>query len=439
MAGQHSNTLLAQLRGIVGPPDAGESDAELLERWLTRRDESAFELLVWRHGGLVLGVCQRILRHPPDVEDAFQATFLIFVRKASTISKAASVGAWFYRVAYRIALEAKAQARRRDGGSPTMVERAAPCSPDPLTLAELRQVLDEELDRLPEKYRRPVVLCYLEGKTTDEAAQALDRPRGTVLTWLARAREKLQRRLAHRGTELSAVALGGLLGSQAQAAVTPALVQGAVKVALGAGVSQQVQLLSKGVLWAMWLSKLKYGAWATLLLLGIGVGTGLFWHRALAADGTDDSAPVQVAQLAKGAKKATGADEIKKELEKFVGDWKIVEMEFSGQKVPAKVAEQLKESFTTEKLTMVGGLAQGGGEFVVTDRTEEISFKIDPTKRPRAIDLLLANDKKLLGIYEFKGDALRMCIDYAATERPTEFTSKGKEGVSYTVLKREKK
>src|SRR5262249_27779927 len=244
MAGQQ--TLLAQLRGIVGPPDAGEADAVLLDRWLTRRDESAFEILVWRHGGLVLGVCQRILRHSPDVEDAFQATFLIFVRKASTISKRASVGAWFYRVAYRAALEAKAQARRRQGSERIMVDCVAPTGSDQPAVNEIRGILDEEIDRLPQRYRRAVVLCYLEGKTADEAAQALDRPRSTVLTWLARARQKLQRRLAHRRVELSGVALAGLLGAQANAAMTPALVHGAIKIASRANVSRQVLSISKG-------------------------------------------------------------------------------------------------------------------------------------------------------------------------------------------------
>src|SRR5262245_34870581 len=141
---------------MLGPPRAaGLTDAELLERFVARREEAAFEVLVWRHGPKVLGVCRRILRHEKDAEDAFQATFLVLVRKAASIGKRQAVGSWLYRVAYRLALRAKALAAKRAARRTRVADvPAAEPAPDP-GRAELRPVLDEEVNRLPEKYRAP--------------------------------------------------------------------------------------------------------------------------------------------------------------------------------------------------------------------------------------------------------------------------------------------
>ena len=162
-------------------------DGSMLERFAVQGEEAAFQTLVERHGPLVLGVCRRILGDEHDAEDAFQATFLVLARRAGSIRKQSSVASWLYGVALRVASKARVSAaRRRTGQLPTEDVPAAPNMD--LAVRELRAVLDEELNRLAEKYRAPLVLCYLEGKTKDEAATELGWPTGTVSGRLARAR-----------------------------------------------------------------------------------------------------------------------------------------------------------------------------------------------------------------------------------------------------------
>ena len=162
---------------------------ELLERFLSRRDESAFTFLVRRHGPMVLGVCRRILGDPHEAEDVFQATFLVLVRRTRSIRRKESVGSWLYGVAQRIGLRARAQIavrrlREREAGN---MPGARPV--DDLTLQELRSALDEAIGTLPEKYRTPIVLCYLEGKSHNQAAKELGWPKNSVTNRLARGRE----------------------------------------------------------------------------------------------------------------------------------------------------------------------------------------------------------------------------------------------------------
>jgi len=194
------------LRKLVRQHGGGEaSDHQLLDRFLQSRDEAAFEVLVWRHGPMVHAVCQRMLHHAQDAEDALQATFLTLVRKASSIHKRQALGSWLHKVAFRIALRVRTQAARRSP-SETGVEELAIAPPTgDSEWAELRPILDEAIQRLPEKYRAPVVLCYLQGQTNQEAARLLDCPLGTVCTRLNRARERLRRYLTRRNVTLSAV------------------------------------------------------------------------------------------------------------------------------------------------------------------------------------------------------------------------------------------
>ncbi|HEV3203778.1 MAG TPA: RNA polymerase sigma factor, partial [Gemmataceae bacterium] len=190
------NSVLRHLRRVVESQGAGGlNDSQLLERFITHGDETAFEVLVWRHGPMVLNVCRRILRHDHDAEDAFQATFMTLARKAACIGKRASLASWLYKVAYRAALAAKAivaknstlekQIRNRTNAGPDQVA----------AIIEFRQVLDAELNRLPKKYRAPFILCYLEGLTIEQAAHQLGWPKGTVGTRLAWARQRLASRI----------------------------------------------------------------------------------------------------------------------------------------------------------------------------------------------------------------------------------------------------
>jgi RNA polymerase sigma factor (sigma-70 family) len=183
------------------------SDEELLEQFFNQTDgtaEDAFRALVARHGPMVLGVCRHVLNQQQDAEDAFQATFLVLARKGRTIRSRNVLGRWLYEVAYRIALRARAQAMRRRVHERQASEMSPPVHENEIAWNELRPVLHDEVNRLPEKYRTPVVLCYLEGKTNEEVAQMLTWPVGTVKGRLSRARNLLRSRLLRRGLVLSA-------------------------------------------------------------------------------------------------------------------------------------------------------------------------------------------------------------------------------------------
>jgi RNA polymerase sigma factor (sigma-70 family) len=212
-------------------------DAVLLDRFLTLRDEAAFELLVWRHGPLVLGVCSRLLDQAADIEDAFQATFLTLLRKSGQIGKRPSVGSWLYKVAYRISLRVRSRAERRAAHERSLVALSVEpqaSDQDQAMWRDLRPLLDAEIVRLPERFRMPFILCCLEGKTNSEAARQLGCPRGTIDSRLARARERLRDRLARHGVVVGSFALTALLAEQSTrlAEVSPVLVHGTVQAAL---------------------------------------------------------------------------------------------------------------------------------------------------------------------------------------------------------------
>src|SRR5262245_35667519 len=205
-------TILRQLHRLTGAAaTVGLTDRHLLERFATGRNEAAFAALVQRHGALVWGVCLRILGAEHDAEDAFQATFLVLVRKAASLGKVASVAAWLHGVAYRVALKARAEAAQRRARE-RQAEAVEPRDPRArLVWRHLRPVLAGALARLPEKYRAAVVLCHREGRTYAEAARQLGWADGTVCGRLARARALLRARLVRRGLTLSAGTLATAL------------------------------------------------------------------------------------------------------------------------------------------------------------------------------------------------------------------------------------
>jgi RNA polymerase sigma factor (sigma-70 family) len=291
MTGAPLGTVLRRLHRALGRGAAGRlTDAELLERFVGRRDEAAFELLVRRHGPMVLGTCRRLLRHEHDAEDAFQATFLALARGAGSVRRRESVAGWLYRVARRVALKAKARAARRPERPARGPELTAPPPAPEAAGHELRPVLDEEVERLPEKYRAPVVLCYLGGLTCAEAARRLGCPRGTVATRLARARARLRGRLLRRG--LGPAAVPPLL---LRSATEAGLLLAAGKPAAGA-VPASALSLAEGVTRPMLLfPKLKAVA-LTLLAVGLlAAGAGPAAWRLLAADPPDGPPAAQQA------------------------------------------------------------------------------------------------------------------------------------------------
>ena len=274
MAATDFGKVVRQLRGVLARQEVARlPDADLWQRYVRQQDEAAFETLMRRHGPMVLGVCRRVLRNEQDAEDAFQATFLVLVRRAASLRSPSTIANWLHGVAYRTALEARSAAARRRAREAAVPPRTV-MPEDPW--AELWPVLDQELGRLAEKYRAVVVLCDLEGKTRKEVARQLGCAEGTVASRLARARSVLARRLARRGFTGASVA-SALAGGAASAAVPVRLVAGTVaaaesSTATGAAahalLSAEVIALTEGVVRSMFLSKLKITT-GVLLVLGM--------------------------------------------------------------------------------------------------------------------------------------------------------------------------
>jgi len=282
MATAQLSKVIEHLRSVLGGQDAeGLGDGDLLRLYVRHRDEAAFEALVRRHGPMVMGVCRRVLHNSHDTEDAFQATFLVLVRKASTLRSPGMVGNWLYGVAYRTALEARKLAAKRQEKEAKVLPR--PETPED-TWADLWPVLDQELERLPEKYRAVIVLCDLEEKTRKEAAQQLGCPLGTVASRLSSARVVLAKRLGRHGVTVSGGLLGVLLSQNAWACVPNSALSSTIKAAslFAAGkaaaaglISAEVATLTERVMKAMVLSTVKTALVVIVTVFGLGTGVGL--------------------------------------------------------------------------------------------------------------------------------------------------------------------
>ena len=292
--------VLHYLHRIVDRRGSAEStDRQLLASFVAQRDEFAFEALVRRHGPMVLAVCRRLLSDPDDAEDAFQATFLVLVRKAASISRPEQLAGWLHGVATRVAGKARQQRLRRPTASLEHEPPAEEVAMDDVMRRELQTALDEEVARLPEHYQMPFVLCHLAGRSNEEAAVELGCATGTIYSRLARAREILRDRLARRGLVWSTATLAvALTPYAAPAAVPSALVQHTVSAglllaagkSLAAGaVSGQAITLMEAMLRTMYLSKLKMMA-AAVLLLAV-AGTGLGWASYHAFGRAEAAAP----------------------------------------------------------------------------------------------------------------------------------------------------
>jgi RNA polymerase sigma factor (sigma-70 family) len=290
------DSVIEHLRRAVPRGVAGLGDGELLGRFIERHDESAFAALVKRHGPMVWGVCCRQLNYH-DAEDAFQATFLVLVRKAASVVPREMVGNWLYGVAHQTALQARRTATRRSAKEVQVMADTEAVQND--QWADVQPVLDQELSRLPDIYRAVIVLCDLEGRTRKEVARHLGVPEGTVAGRLARARAMLAKRLTARGVTLSSGALAAVLARNVASASLPdSVVSSTIQVAsfLAAGqsaatgpVSVKVAALTEGVLKAMMMRKLK-AVVAAVLVLGFGT-TGATILTCRPAAGQDDKKP----------------------------------------------------------------------------------------------------------------------------------------------------
>jgi RNA polymerase sigma factor (sigma-70 family) len=279
MSGVATGAFLRQIHDLFdGGIIAGQTDGQLLERFLTRRDATAFETLVARHGPLVLRVCRGALRDPADSEDAFQATFLVLVRKAATIRGRDSLGPWLTKVAHRVAVEANAEAMRRRERVRRGGDFWAVAAPRDLFRDEARVVLHEEIARLPEQIRRPLVLCHLEDKTHAQAATEMQVGEATIRRRLGRARDLLRSRLTRRGiTASTGVVTAAFEGRAASAAVPAAWTSATVRIGLdlliGRSTSGPAATLVARVTRTFILTRLGTVAVA----VGLGLGTWTAW------------------------------------------------------------------------------------------------------------------------------------------------------------------
>jgi RNA polymerase sigma factor (sigma-70 family) len=286
-----ATTLLRHLRGLA----AGQavhvlSDQHLLERFVSEHSETSFAAIVERHGAMVLNVCRRVLHQRQDAEDGFQATFLMLARKAGSIRKRASLGSWLHSVAYHIAQRQRAKTMRRMSHERRLSPRPPGDAMADITWRELRSVLDEELQCLPEKYRAPLVLCYLEARTQNEAARRLGWSRNTFCRRIEQARQRLARRLGRRGLTLTAALTAPVLAESTATAVPALLAASTVRAGLAWAtgntasglVPAHVAALARGGMKTLLASKVK---WAIALFAALGAATGgVLTNRTLATN-----------------------------------------------------------------------------------------------------------------------------------------------------------
>ncbi|HEY7315775.1 MAG TPA: sigma-70 family RNA polymerase sigma factor [Gemmataceae bacterium] len=278
MAGSQAERVLKHLHHLIESSGA-QTDGRLLERFVARRDEDAFAELVARHGPLVYGVCRRILRDSHDAEDVFQAAFLVLARKAPAIRKPESLPSFLHNVAYRLAIKARTAAeRRRQHERRAVLPRQF--EETDLSWRDVRGLIDEELSCLPEKWRLPLVLCFLEGQTQGEAARCLGWSRGTLKRRLERGRDRLRLRLTRRGVTLGAGLLTAALTEGVGKAAVPidlrvAAVRGGIRFTTGAVVGSRAALLAEGMLQTMRTTKIKFAVVLALVLGGAAAAAGL--------------------------------------------------------------------------------------------------------------------------------------------------------------------
>jgi RNA polymerase sigma factor (sigma-70 family) len=438
------NKTIEQLRRAVLAPDgAGLSDGRLLTCFVEHRDDSAFEALVRRLGPMVLGVCRRVMENDQDAEDAFQATFLVLVRKAAMVVPREAVANWLYGVAYQTARKGRAMAVKRRirekqvTAMPELASRGASAAgPDP-EWSDLLPLLDQELARLPDKYRLPVVLCDLQGRTRKDAAGQLGWPEGSLSGRLSRARGILARRLSRRGVVISGGALAAVIGQNAASAFVPPAVLAATLHAakafaagsVASAISIQAAALAEGVLKTMLIAKLKTGALMLVTCGLIALGGSLAYSGFGSQPGGDRGAG-ELPALQKAAPQeklpqtligqpASKREQI--ELERLQGAWESV--------------STIRNSEASGTIKFV--IEKDNIRYPDSELADRI-VALRPTS-PRQIDLeVLSGPLKgnsFLGIYKLEGDELTICH---GKNRPTAFASPKGSGHSLIVLRRQK-
>jgi len=428
MASRAVHPVLRFIRSLAPWGDGEAPDEDLLARFAADRDQAAFAALMRRHGPMVLGVCARVLGDTPAAEDAFQATFIVLARRAPSVSRPELLANWLYGVAYRTALKARVGAARRRAAE----RQVGPVTgTDPLDglRRELWQALDDELNRLPEKYRVPLVLCYLDGQTHEQAARHLGCPRKTVTTRLARGCQRLRARLTRRGVALSAVALAAALSESARA-MPAALLERTIQAAASGAVPAGIAALAREVLMSMFISKLKL---VTMLLLAAGV----FGAAAVAvirpAPAEERAQEKKAAPRAPAAPAAPADAAAKEEREALQGAWEGQSAEHDGKALPDEEIKKMRVSIKGDRMLMIPG-----GEWT------PLTFKLDPAKSPKVLYTAPTEGREkgrvLPIIYKLdkEADTLTLCFDAKdGKAMPKDFAAKKGSGLMLLVLKHE--
>ncbi|HLJ94513.1 MAG TPA: sigma-70 family RNA polymerase sigma factor [Gemmataceae bacterium] len=433
------------------------TDGELLERFVSRREPAALEVLVRRHGAMVWGVCRRVLGNRHDAEDAFQATFLVLVRKAAAIHQRAKVGNWLYGVALKIALKARTNRAKRQAREMLLTNLPDTATIDQSIWSELQPILDQEVSRLPDKYRTVLILCALEGKTGKEAARHLGLPQGTVASRLARARGLLVKRLARHGIALSGGTLAAMLSQKAASACVPAaILSGTIEAAAAATVgraagrvSAGVIALAEGMLKAMALTQLKTAVTALLIVGAIICGGGMLIRHTTAGEQGTGEKRVYSSRLGIFPVAQSQPDSIQSDDDLLQGTWWALSLAYDGQTSydadKAPPGSKMKVTLTGGKIAFVWG----------ETTTSVWPFKLKAGQTPKQIEMFLPQfpslwlDLTLLqksmsaqvalpGIYLLEKDSLKICFDPTMRARPTEFATRKGDGLWLWQFKRAK-
>jgi RNA polymerase sigma-70 factor (ECF subfamily) len=427
------NNLIFQLRKVIlGRDGANLKDGQLLERFVAERDEAAFEMLVRRHGPMVLRVCRHVVGDEHDAEDAFQATFLVLARKAETIVPRDHVSNWLCGVAFRTGQAARAARLRRRTREQQVVDLPHPAV-QPTGDPEMIPLLDRELNRLPEKFRLPIILCGVEGRGRKEVAAQLSLPEGTLASRLDTARRLLAKRLARYGVAISAAAAVLAVPKEGLAHTPPSLVTATVQ----AGMSKAppaVAALANGVLRAAAWLRLKVAA-AVILFALIGAGSGLAaWQAARPTEPPDSPSSATLSEekpVATQVETKIAQHELT-EVERLQGVWNVVLLERDGEIVPLSEKAGKHLVFVQDDKVMTHVLRVQEGRNYVT-----ATVRLDTTTNPKTIEVLHGGGLLWEGIYLLEEDTMKVCVVPTGHKRPTTFTTAANSPPMLVILKRD--
>lgn len=434
------------LREVLASPTDMLPDSELVERFACYKDAPAFESLVRRHGPLVWGVCRRTLANTADAEDAFQATFLVLIRKASKLRRGERLGPWLYGVAWRVSQKARVRAARIAAYQQDGVDML-PDSHLPTTTPDWLPILDAELAALPDKYRDALILCELQGRSRTEAAKSLGIPEGTLSSRLSRGRELLRQRLLKRGTLLPTAGLAVMFSANGIGigSVPSGMVSKAVGLLTGT-VPVVTARLTDEVLKSMLLTKLRLtGGVLTMVFALAGLATVAGAPGEPASPKPPDKTTTEGPNTPKPSAKNDSSKVVgpgKADRDALQGLWVLEQIE-TGKQTKEDEARPLKEVIGKMKIFVVGNDWWHMDERLRADVSRKWTV-LDPTKNPKWLDWYEAPDRTTMidqrFIYDLTGDKLRICmlLDQNGHQRAAEFDTETDAPIAICTFRRDK-